>query len=49
MYLKALIGYKKVFGPDYSRTRNLQDNLRALDTVIENEATEDEEEPVNNS
>jgi hypothetical protein len=49
MYSNALIGYKKAVGPDHPKTRNLQDNLRALDTVTENEATEDEEAPVNNS
>jgi hypothetical protein len=30
MYLKALVGYDKVVGPDHPRSRSLQDNLRAL-------------------
>ena len=38
MYSKALVGYEKVVGPDHPRSRSLQDNLRALDTVIESKA-----------
>lgn len=38
MYSKALVGYDKVVRPDHPRSRNLQDNLRALDTVTENKA-----------
>lgn len=36
MYLKALIGYEKVVGPDSSKSRTLRDKLRALDTMTEN-------------
>jgi hypothetical protein len=34
MYLKALAGYEKVFGPNHSKSHNLRENLRALDTPI---------------
>jgi hypothetical protein len=44
---KALVGYDKVVGPDHPRSRSLQDNLRALDTVTENKALIDVREPVN--
>jgi len=45
MYSKALVGYEKVVGPDHPRSRSLQDNLRALDIVIENKALMDVREP----
>ena len=38
MYSKALVGYDKVLGPNHPGSRSLQDNLRALDTMIENKA-----------
>jgi len=47
MYLKALVGYKKVGGPNYLRSRSLWDSLYALDTVTENKALIDTREPVN--
>ena len=34
MHLKALIGYKKVVGPNYLKCNSLQESLRALDTLI---------------
>jgi hypothetical protein len=34
MYSKVLIGYKKVFGPDYPRSQSLRDKFCALDTEI---------------
>ena len=49
MFSKALVGYEKVMGSDHPRSRIYRDNLQALDTVADNEATEHEEEPVNNS
>lgn len=48
MYSKALVGYEKVCGPNHLRSRRLRDNLRALDTIIENKALIDVREPVNN-
>jgi tetratricopeptide (TPR) repeat protein len=35
MYSDAFIGSEKVFGPDHSRFRQLQDKSRTLDTMIE--------------
>jgi hypothetical protein len=36
MYSKALIRYKKVFGPDYLKSRSLRDELSALYTTVKN-------------
>jgi hypothetical protein len=47
MYSRALVGYDKVIGPDHPRSRSLQDNLCALNTVTENKALIDVREPVN--
>ena len=47
MYSKALVGYEKVHGPDHLKSRSLRDDLRALDTMIENKALIDVREPVN--
>jgi hypothetical protein len=38
IYSKALIRSKKVFGPDYLKSRSLRDKFSALDAVIENKA-----------
>ena len=48
MYSKALVGYKEVFGPDHLTPQRLEESLRALDTVTEQQALSDVEEPVTN-
>jgi hypothetical protein len=47
MYSKALVGYDKVVRPNHPRSWSLQDNLYALDTMIENKALIDVRELVN--
>lgn len=47
MYSKAFVGYQKVVGLDHLRAQNLQDNLGALDTLVEYNALKDEKETVN--
>ena len=49
MYSKALVGYEKAVGPDHPRSHSLRENLRALNTMTENEALQDVEESVNTS
>ncbi|KAH8595393.1 hypothetical protein B0O99DRAFT_155706 [Bisporella sp. PMI_857] len=49
MYSKALAGFEKVVGPDHQSSRNLQNKLRALDSLKENSALVGMEEPMNNS
>ena len=49
MLSKALVGYEKVMGSNHPRSRNWRDSLQALDTVINNDATEDKEELADDS
>jgi len=46
MYLKALIGYKKVVRPEHPKYQSLQEVLQDLETITEGEAIKDREEPV---
>ena len=45
MYLKALAGYKKVFGLNYPICQSLQEALEDLETITEREAMKSREEP----
>ena len=49
MYLKAMAGQEKVFGPDHPDVRDLRDRLRALDALTEDIAPTEMKEPENNS
>ncbi|KAH8587243.1 hypothetical protein B0O99DRAFT_747744 [Bisporella sp. PMI_857] len=45
MYSRALNGYEKAVGPDHSQSKGLGDKLRALDAVMDSNASEEAEEP----
>jgi len=47
MYLKALVGFKKVVEPDHPSSRSLRDRLRILDERMDNKALTGVEEPMN--
>ncbi|KFY88185.1 hypothetical protein V500_06505 [Pseudogymnoascus sp. VKM F-4518 (FW-2643)] len=48
MYLKALLGYEKVVGPNHPMAQSLQEILQDLDSGTEKEAMKGIKEPVSN-
>lgn len=44
MFLKALRGYKQIFGPNHTKSKTLRDQLCALDAVVANKVLVEIEE-----
>jgi hypothetical protein len=41
MFLKALRGYKQVFGPDHAKSETIQNKLFALNAILKSKALAD--------
>ncbi|KFY31765.1 hypothetical protein V493_00847 [Pseudogymnoascus sp. VKM F-4281 (FW-2241)] len=48
MYVKALLGYEKVVGPDHPTSQSLREILQGLDSGTEKEAVKGIKKPVSN-